>query len=292
MGPGLPAYESDDPALRDVLLAAVRASGESVEARRDRLREVAGLCESNLRDTEGAIAAWKLLLTLDHGDEAARLSLTRTLERLQRWDDLASLYEQEENTEVDLEKKLALQKKLAIIHETKRKDLAATADTWERIANLTPEDDQAIATAAKMFTKIRALDRAVWKSSRPMRPASPIACLDRRSSSDSASSTKSSTTPGRAGGRIRGGRRSGSEENGKQWEAGGGAVASWPPSAGIARATPRFGALSWSVRRRTRPAILRAAPTTSGAGRTKRELSRTSFKRPSSIQPMKRTPSS
>ncbi len=30
--------------LRDVLLAAVRASGESVEARRDRLREVAGLC--------------------------------------------------------------------------------------------------------------------------------------------------------------------------------------------------------------------------------------------------------
>ncbi len=146
--------------LLDVLLAAVRASGESVEARRDRLREVAGLCESNLRDTEGAIAAWKQLLTIDHGDEAARLSLTRTLERMQRWDDLASLYEQEENAEVDLEKKLALQKKLIVIHETKRKDLAAAADTWERMANLTPEDDQAIATASKMFTKIGALTRA------------------------------------------------------------------------------------------------------------------------------------
>jgi hypothetical protein len=146
--------------LRDVLLAAVRASGESVEARRDRLREVAGLCESNLRDTDGAIAAWKQLLALDHGDEAARQALTRLLERSQRWDDLANLYEQEENSEIDLEKKLALLKKLATLHEAKRKDPGAAAEAWERIANMTPEDDRAIATASKMFAKTGALDRA------------------------------------------------------------------------------------------------------------------------------------
>ena len=109
--------------LRDVLLAATRAAGESVEARRDRLREVAGLCESNLRDIDGAIAAWKQLLAIDRADETARQSLTRLLERTQRWDDLANLYEQDENGEIDLEKKLALQKKLATIHEAKRKDL-------------------------------------------------------------------------------------------------------------------------------------------------------------------------
>src|ERR1019366_5605923 len=146
--------------LRDVLLAAVRASGESVEARRDRLREVAGLCERNLRDTHGAIAAWEQLLAIDHGDEAARQALTRLLERTQRWDDLANLYEQEENGEVDLEKKLFLLKKLATLHEVKRKDPSAAAEAWERIANQTPEDDQAIATASKMFVKTGALDRA------------------------------------------------------------------------------------------------------------------------------------
>ena len=135
--------------LRDVLLAAVRASGESVEARRDRLREVAGLCEGNLRDTEGAIAAWKQLLALDRTDEAARQSLTRALERTQRWDDLANLSSKRRTRETDLEKKLALLKRLAALHETKRKDLAAAAETWERIANLTPEDDQAIATAVE-----------------------------------------------------------------------------------------------------------------------------------------------
>jgi tetratricopeptide (TPR) repeat protein len=147
-------------ALRDVLLAAVRASGESVEARRDRLREVAGICESNLRDTEGAIAAWKQLLAMDRTDDSARQSLTRTLERTQRWDELANLYEQEENVESDLEKKLALQKKLAALHEGKRKDLAAAAEVWERIAALTPEDDHAIATASKILAKIGATARA------------------------------------------------------------------------------------------------------------------------------------
>jgi tetratricopeptide (TPR) repeat protein len=146
--------------LRDVLLAAVRAPGETIEARRDRLREVAGLCESNLRDIEGAISAWKQLLTVDRSDETARQSLTRLLERTQRWDDLANLYEQEENGEIDLEKKLVLQKKLATLHEVKRKDVGAAAEVWERIANETPDDEQAIGTAAKMFVKAGAPDRA------------------------------------------------------------------------------------------------------------------------------------
>jgi tetratricopeptide (TPR) repeat protein len=146
--------------LRDVLLAAVRAAGESVEARRDRLREIAGLCESNLRDTEGAIGAWKQLLAIDRTDEPARVSLTRLLERTQRWDDLVNLFEQEENAEVDVEKKLALLKKLATLHEAKRKDLGAAAEVWERIANLTPDDDQAISAAVKMFHKAGLLDRA------------------------------------------------------------------------------------------------------------------------------------
>jgi tetratricopeptide (TPR) repeat protein len=169
--------------LRDVLLAATRAAGESVEARRDRLREVAGLCESNLRDIDGAIAAWKQLLAIDRADETARQSLTRLLERTQRWDDLANLYEQDENGEIDLERKLALQKKLAILHETKRKDVASAAEVWERIANQTPEDDQAIATASKMFTKVGSLDRAaqVIASNAPSvtDPAARSALLER-----------------------------------------------------------------------------------------------------------------
>jgi hypothetical protein len=150
----------DYSSLRDVLLAAVRAPGESVEARKERLREVAGLCEGNLRDTDGAINAWKQLLTIDRGDDGARQSLTRMLEKTQRWDDLANLLEQEATAEVDLEKKIALEKKLATMQEQKRRDFGAAADAWGRIANLTPEDDRAVATASKMFEKAGSIDRA------------------------------------------------------------------------------------------------------------------------------------
>jgi tetratricopeptide (TPR) repeat protein len=150
----------DYGALRDVLLAAVRAGGESVETRKERLREVAGLCEGNLRDVDGAINAWKQLLAIDRVDDGARQSLTRLLEKSHRWDDLANLLEQEATAESDLEKKIALEKKLATLHELKRRDLGAAAEAWARIAILTPEDDRAVATASKMFEKTGALDRA------------------------------------------------------------------------------------------------------------------------------------
>jgi len=146
--------------LRDVLLAALRVPGETVEARKERLREVAGLCEGNLRDVDGAINAWKQLIAIDRTDEAGHQSLTRLLEKAHRWDDLANLMEQEAAGESDVEKKIALEKKLATLHEQKRHDQAAAADALGRIANVTPEDDRAISTASKMFEKAGALDRA------------------------------------------------------------------------------------------------------------------------------------
>jgi hypothetical protein len=146
--------------LRDVLLAALRVPGESVDARKERLREVAGLCEGNLRDVDGAINAWKQLLAIERTDDAARASLTRLLEKSHRWDDLANLVEQDAAGETDIEKKIVLEKKVATLHETKRRDLAAAADALGRIANLTPEDDRAILAASKMHEKAGVLDRA------------------------------------------------------------------------------------------------------------------------------------
>ncbi|MDP9001046.1 MAG: hypothetical protein M3O46_13135 [Myxococcota bacterium] len=150
----------DYAALRDLLLAAVRAPGQSAEDRKQRLREVAALCESTLRDTDGATNAWKQLLTIDRADEGARQSLTRLLEKTQRWDDLAKLMEQEATVEGDIEKRISLEKKLATLHEQKRHDHVAAAEAWARIVELTPEDDRAVATASKLFEQARAVDRA------------------------------------------------------------------------------------------------------------------------------------
>ena len=125
----------DYAALRDVLLASVRAvSGtkESLETRKERLREIAGICEGNLRDADGAVAALKQLLALDRSDDSARQALTRILEKAQRWDDLANLLEAEANAAGDLDTKIALEKKLAGLHEQKRRDFVAAAEAWAR----------------------------------------------------------------------------------------------------------------------------------------------------------------
>ena len=148
--------------LRDVLLASTRAlsGNDTLETRRERLREVAGLCEGNLRDIEGAVNAWRQLLTIDRADESARQALTRLLEKAQRWDELANVYEQEATVESDIEAKIQLEKKLATLQENKRKDFGAAAEAWERIAQMTPEDDRALATASRLFEKAGRLEQA------------------------------------------------------------------------------------------------------------------------------------
>lgn len=150
----------DYRALRDLLVAAVRVPTDAPEVRKERLREVAALSEGNLRDPDGAIEAWKQLLALDRGDDIARQSLARTLERTQRWDDLCNFLEHEAAQEGDLEKRIALEKRLAGLHEQKRRDFVSAAEAWERITNLVPEDDQALLTASELFEKGGAVDRA------------------------------------------------------------------------------------------------------------------------------------
>jgi tetratricopeptide (TPR) repeat protein len=119
--------QRDYAALRDVLLAAAREPGESVGARTERLRKLAELSERTLRDAEGAIHAYEQLLAIDPDDDGLRRALIGLLERSGRWDDLATLLEKEAEAKGDLEAKIALEKKLAKLHETGRRDLAAAA---------------------------------------------------------------------------------------------------------------------------------------------------------------------
>lgn len=149
--------------LRDVLLASIRATAnvpEHLETRKERLREVAGLCEGNLRDVDGAIAAWRQLLASDRKDESARTALMRLLEKSQRWDELANLLEQEATIEQDVDTKVMLERKLAKLQEDKRKDLVAAGEAWGRISRLLPDDDQAIVTASRLFEKGERADLA------------------------------------------------------------------------------------------------------------------------------------
>jgi cellulose synthase operon protein C len=144
--------------LKEVLTNAARyAHGDE---RKGIWRDLAGLCEQQLRDMDGAIYAFKQLLALDRSETSAAEALRRLLEKSSRWDELATLLEEEAMSEPDVETKMALEKKLAQLHETKRKDVVAAGEAWSRIANLTPDDEQAVWTAVKLFEKGDRLDFA------------------------------------------------------------------------------------------------------------------------------------
>ncbi|HEX9296363.1 MAG TPA: hypothetical protein VF881_11020 [Polyangiaceae bacterium] len=146
--------------LRDVLMHAVRSPDISNETRKQQLLEVAGLCETQLRDLETAIQAYKQICSLDRGDASARDHLRRLLERGGRWDELASVLEQEASAASDVEDKVALEKKLAQLHEVKRKDPVSAGESWARIAGLLAGDEAPIQTAVKLFEKGQRFDLA------------------------------------------------------------------------------------------------------------------------------------
>ena len=149
------------PELRDLLMSAGSVSDGPFDVRRNWLRELAGLCETQLRDIETAIKAWQELVALEPEDENSKEQLRRLLERAGRWDDLVVLLEQEAEQEADVERRVGMEKTIAKIHEQKRHDLVATGQTWARVAALLPDDETAILSAVRYFEKGSRLDLAV-----------------------------------------------------------------------------------------------------------------------------------
>ena len=147
--------------LREVLTRAARAPGALPETRKAQLREVAGLCESQLRDVDGAIAAWRQIAALDRGDDTAREHLRRLLERAGRWDDLAYALERDASSAADIEAKIAIEKRAAHLHEHKRQDSVAAGEAWARVAGLCPGDEAPLANAVRLLESAGRIDLVV-----------------------------------------------------------------------------------------------------------------------------------
>lgn len=136
--------------LKDVLLAASASSEADVESQVRWLQEVAGLCENQLRDLEGAVHAWERIVRLDPS-RAAYDQLRRLLERAQSWDELAEVLAQEAADTEDVEARIAIERHLARVHAEQRKDAVAAGSAWARVAGLSRGDEDALNEAVRLF---------------------------------------------------------------------------------------------------------------------------------------------
>ena len=126
--------------LRDLLLATVRFPGVANDSRKQRLREVAQVCEKRLNDLDGAIGAHQGVVALDPADRDSRTALLRLLEQAQRWDDLGQALEREIAGQSEPAAQADLLRKLADVHLTKRNDEAEGISALRGLRALAPDD--------------------------------------------------------------------------------------------------------------------------------------------------------
>ncbi len=136
--------------LRSVLSNAADVESVTYQQRASWLREVASLSEGQLQDLEGALTAWRRLADIGSGDESAN-QLRRLLERAGRWNEVAELLRTQADQQSDLEARIAIEKDLSRLHQSKLDDPVAAGEAWGRIAGLAPGDDVAIDNAVKLF---------------------------------------------------------------------------------------------------------------------------------------------
>ncbi len=129
--------------LRDLMLNAARVPGLGADVRKHRLREVAMLSESKLRDTEGAIHAWRAVLSIDPADNEARGALKKLFEVTRRWDDLVQILERDSLSAIDPEEKADILRKLVKVHRDERNDLMEAVECLRLLTELRPRDGTA-----------------------------------------------------------------------------------------------------------------------------------------------------
>ncbi len=147
--------------LRDLLLSTTRVPGLSVEARKLRLREVAGISETKLRDADGAIGAWRNLLAIDPADVEAAKTLKRLLEKAKQWDELVQVLEREALLTSDTEAKADLISQIALLHRDKRKDLPEALEAYRQLYTLHPNDKSARDALCEIALALESYEDAV-----------------------------------------------------------------------------------------------------------------------------------
>jgi tetratricopeptide (TPR) repeat protein len=118
-----------------------------------------------LNNDEGAVNAWRMLLTLDPNDRRAQDAVKKKYLALGRWDDLEVFYaesgkwdefirvlEQQEAKETSSQPKISLLFKIAQLWGDKKQKLDRAAKAYEKVLELEPESLQAAEALIPIYT--------------------------------------------------------------------------------------------------------------------------------------------
>ncbi|MEO7096529.1 MAG: tetratricopeptide repeat protein, partial [Polyangiales bacterium] len=146
---------------------------KEVELTSDRTKKIATLKKlgtiygDRLNNDEGAVEAWRQLLSIDPNDKQAQEALKKKYLALQRWDDLESFYaesgtwdefirvlEQQEAKETESQGKAGLLFKIAQLWADRKQKTDRAAKAYERILELDPSNLRAAEALVPIYQQV------------------------------------------------------------------------------------------------------------------------------------------
>lgn len=118
--------------LADMLRTQIRLE-ENPETRQALQGRLGALCENELGDLAGAIAAWSARLEENAADGDALVALDRLYERTERWRDLVSILERRQERSENQDERQALMRRAAEVLASKVGEPTEAIDVWRSI---------------------------------------------------------------------------------------------------------------------------------------------------------------
>ncbi|MBN1656531.1 MAG: hypothetical protein JXA30_22360 [Deltaproteobacteria bacterium] len=128
--------------LRELLLRSTQDPELSLDNRKLRLREAAGISQNKLKDIDGAIENWNSLLNLDPDDGNAKQALKRLLQSVERWDELVAMLDKEAMGTSDSELEADLIEQIVLLQREKRHDKEEEIIALRQLHALRPNDKE------------------------------------------------------------------------------------------------------------------------------------------------------
>jgi tetratricopeptide (TPR) repeat protein len=139
--------------LRDLLLRSAGAPHLPQAVQTVRLREAARISEEQLGDTDGAIAAWKLIRQNDPKVRDAGDALSRLLGEAERWDELLEVIEEEAATTKSRAKRIEAYRRMADINRIRLGNVEAAMGAFKKVLSLNPEDPEAMEALDEIYLR-------------------------------------------------------------------------------------------------------------------------------------------
>ncbi len=155
--------------FRDVVRLLERRAGRTKDllSRADLFREIAGLLEHELSSPREALAAYAAAFELDPDNGDLRGEMDRLAGEWEAWDELAVHYDRAIGRAEAFTKRELLSA-LARLHDDHRDDPRRALETWERLAELDPDELDPLVEVERLATLlsdwqalVRALERKV-----------------------------------------------------------------------------------------------------------------------------------